>query len=196
MYHTQLPSLRVNNITIIKEIIMKKSIIFSLVTASTLMASNLAVVSASVKAHTKVFGDSTIDPMTTSLTSRLSMKAGIESIRGTVDVSVRLLKSDNENRDEHMTEAIESNKYPLATYTFKEVKKEGSEYKISGVLNFHGVKKPLNITADISEKDGKVLFKDKGSFKMSAYGVKPPKLLLLTVRDQVDLDINVKFKKR
>ena len=175
---------------------MKKSIIFALLTASSLMASNLVVTSASVKAHTEVFGDSTIDPVTTSLTSRLSMSAGIESIKGTVDVSIRLLKSDNADRDEHMVEAIESNKYPLATYSFKEVKKGAKGYNISGILDFHGVKKPLNITADIIDKDGKVSFKGKGSFKMSAYGVEPPKLLLLTVRDQVDLDIDVKFKKR
>lgn len=175
---------------------MKKSIIFTLLTASSLMATNLVVTTASIKAHTEVFGDSTIDPMTTSLTSRLSMEKGIESIRGTVDASIRLLKSDNETRDEHMVKAIESDKYPLATYRFKEVKKVGSKYKISGILNFHGVKKPLSITADITDKNGKVSFRGKGSFKMSSYGVKPPKLLLLTVRDQIDLDIKVQFKKQ
>jgi len=160
------------------------------------MASDLVVTTASIKAHTEVFGDSTIDPVTTSLTSRLSMSGGIETIKGTVDASIRLLKSDNAKRDEHMVKAIESDKYPLATYSFKEVKKAGAKYKISGILNFHGVKKPLSITADIKEKNGKVSFKGQGSFKMSSYGVKPPKLLLLTVRDQIDLDIDVQFKKR
>ncbi len=175
---------------------MKKSLLFSLLAASSLMASSLVITNASVKAHTEVFGDSTIDPVTTSLTSRLSMKKGIESIKGTVDVSIRLLKSDNADRDENMIEAIESNKYPLATYTFKEVKKGSNGYNISGILDFHGVKKPLSITADIVDKGGKVSFKGKGSFNMSSFAVKPPTLLMLTVRDRVDLTITAEFKKR
>ena len=175
---------------------MKKSILFSLLTASYLMASNLAITKANILAHTEVFGDSTIDPSTTSLTSRLTMGDTIESIRGTVDVSIRLLKSDNEDRDEHMVEAIESDKYPIATYTFKSVKKGTKGYDIDGTLNFHGVKKPLKIQADITQKGKELTFKGEASFKMSNFAVEPPKLLLLTVRDRVDLTIDVKFKKK
>ncbi|BAF72027.1 YceI family protein [Sulfurovum sp. NBC37-1] len=175
---------------------MKKTLLLSLLAASSLMASSLIVTNGSVKAHTEVFGDSTIDPVTKSITSHLSMGNSVESIKGSVDVSVRKLKSDNETRDEHMVEAIASDKYPLATYTFKSVTKTGNQYKIDGILNFHGVQKPLSIKADIAEKPGSVALKGKASFKMSDYGVKPPKLLLLTVRDRIDLSVNVTFKKK
>ena len=175
---------------------MKKSIIFSLLTASYLMAGNLTITKANVLAHSEVFGDSTINPATTSLTSRLTMEDGIESIRGTVDVSVRLLKSDNATRDEHMIEALESNKYPLATYKFTKVTKSTKGYIVNGILNFHGIKKPLNIKANIIQKGNKITFNGKASFKMTSFGVTPPKLLVLTVRDKIDLSIDVTFKKK
>jgi len=175
---------------------MKTSILLSFFTASWLMAGNLIVTQGSVQAHTEVFGDSTINPKTTSLTSHLRMGKSIESIKGTIDISINKLKSDNADRDEHMVEAIESVKYPLATYTFKKVKKASKGYTVNGILDFHGVKKPLTIQADIHKSKGKVVFKGKSSFLMSSYHVTPPKMLFLTVRDQIDLNIDVIFKKK
>jgi len=175
---------------------LKNTLLLSVFAASSLMASSLIVTTGSVKAHTEVFGDSTIDPVTRRITSHLTMPNGIESIKGSIDVSVKKLKSDNETRDEHMVEAIASNTYPLAKYTFKSVTKTGNRYKIDGILNFHGVQKPLSINADIREKSGTVALKGKASFKMSNYGVKPPKLLLLTVRDRIDLSVDVTFRKK
>lgn len=124
------------------------------------------------------------------------MGKSIESIKGTIDISMTNLKSDNADRDEHMSESIESSKYSLATYTFKEVKKSDSGYTVNGILNFHGVKKPLTINAKIDKTKNGLSFKGVSSFLMSSYGVTPPKMFFLTVRDQIDLNINVMFKKR
>jgi len=175
---------------------MKTSLLLSLFAASALMGGNLVVTKGSVKAHTEVLVDSHIDPVTSTLVSHLTMPKGIESIRGSVEVSLKDLKSDKADRDEHMEEAIESAKFPMATYTFRSVTKQGNGYTIDGVLKFHNVSKPLKIKASISEKDGKVHLNGNASFKMSSYGVQPPKLLLMTVRDRVDLAIDVNFNER
>lgn len=175
---------------------MKKKFLFPLLVSSSLMAGNLTVTQANVQAHTEVFGDSTINPQTTHLSSHLKMGKRIESIRGTIDISMKSLKSDNADRDEHMMKAIESSKYSLATYTFKEVKKTASGYKVNGILNFHGVKKPLSINANIKKIKNGLSFKGVSHFLMSSYGVTPPKMFFLTVRDRIDLNINVLFKKR
>ncbi|KYJ85845.1 YceI family protein [Sulfurovum riftiae] len=175
---------------------MKKIFIFTLVAASSLFANTLVVTNGSVKAHTEVFGDSTIDPSTKSITSHLQMDDTIESLKGSVDVSVRKLKSDNETRDEHMVEALESNKYPVAHYTFGKVSKTASGYTIDGILKFHNVERPLKINARIIDNGNSIEIKGKGKFKLSSYNVKPIRLLLLTVRDRIDLNIDVKFKKQ
>jgi len=175
---------------------LKTFLLVLLFTFSPLFATNLVITHANVQAHTEVFGDSAINPTTTSLTSHLTMGKNIESIRGKIDISMLDLKSDKADRDKNMAESIESAKYTLATYTFKEVKKSTEGYTVNGVLNFHGVKKPLVIHAEIQKIKGGITFKGTSSFLMSNYNVVPPKMLFLTVRDQIDLMIDVKFKKR
>ena len=175
---------------------MKNALLFSMLTSSWLMAANLIVTQANVQAHTEVLGDSSINPHTTSLTSHLSVGKNIESLKGSIDISISKLKSDNSDRDEHMVEAIHSGKYPLATYTFKKVKKSATGYTVNGILNFHGVKNPLTIQAKIEKTKKGLSFKGTSSFLMSSYNVAPPKMFFLTVRDQIDLNIDVMFKKR
>lgn len=176
---------------------MKKAFLLVIIATTTyLTAGNLVVTNGQVKAHTEVFGDSSINPSTTGLNSHLTMGKNIESIRGSIDISMSILKSDNKDRDEHMLEAIEDVKYPVAKYTFKDVVKSDNGYIVNGILDFHGVKKPLVIQAQIMKSNKKVNFKGTSSFLMSSYDVKPPKMLFLTVRDEIDLDIDVKFETR
>ncbi len=175
---------------------MKSSLLSLLLASSCLMAGNLAITQADVKAHTEVLGDSAINPKTTNLTSHLTMGNDIESIGGTIDISMLSLKSDNAKRDEHMAKSIESAKYALATYTFSKVKKSAAGYTVNGILDFHGVKKPLTIQAEIRYIKDEISFKGTSSFLMSSYNMTPPKMFFLTVRDQIDLTINVTFKKR
>jgi len=175
---------------------MKKLILLSLLTVSSLMAGKLTVIQGTVQAHTEVFGDSTINPKTNAISSHLTMNENIESIRGSIDVGISKLKSDNEERDEHMVEAIESKKYPSSTFTFNTVAKTSKGYDISGILDFHGVKKPLTVHADIKEDTKSLSIKGKASFLLSSYNIKPIKMLFLTVRDRIDLKINIQFKKR
>lgn len=175
---------------------MKKIILLSILTLSTsLMAQKLVVNHGIIKAHTEVFGDSSIDPATTGIISHLTMGKELTSMKGSVDVSILKLKSDNDERDEHMVEALESKNYPLSTYTFSSVKKSSHGYIVKGTLNFHGVKKPLQINADITKKGREIIFHGKSSFLLSDYKVKPIKLFFLTVRNKIDLAIDVTFKK-
>ena len=175
---------------------MKTFLLLSILASTWLTAGSLVVTQAKIQAHTEVFGDSSIDPTTTHLTSHLSMGKNIESIKGSIDISMMKLKSDNDKRDEHMVDSIESVKYPLATYTFKKVQKSSTGYTVNGILNFHGVKKPLTIEANIEKTKAGLSFKGSSGFLMSSYNVTPPTMFFLTVRDQIDLNIDVMFKKR
>ena len=175
---------------------MKHILVLSLLTVTTLMAGKLTVVKGSIQAHTEVFGDSTIDPATTGIISHLRMKKGIESLSGSVDISLKKLKSDNKDRDEHMVKVIQSNKYPLAKYTFKKVRKTTKGYIIDGVLKFHGIEKAVQVNATIQEDKKTLHIKGKSSFLLSNFNIKPIKMFFLTVRDQIDIAINVTFKKR
>lgn len=176
---------------------MKKTILLTtLFLTSSLMAGKLTVIKGNIQAHTEVFGDSTINPATNNIISHLKMGKSITSIEGYVQVGISKLKSDNSDRDEHMFKVLEVTKYPNSKYTFTKVTKNKNGYIINGILNFHGVAKPLTVKADIYENKKSITIKGSSSFLLSKYKIKPIKLLFLTVRDKIDLAINITFKKR
>jgi len=175
---------------------MRKLLIIITIFASSVFASSLVFTQGAVKAHTEVFGDSTIDPQTSNITSHLSIGKNISSLKGFVDVSLVALKSDNADRDKHMRKAIEAMKYLRTTYSISNVKKVDEHYEIQGILNLHGIKKPVKLTGDIALNDGKLEMHLKTSFNMSSFGIEPPKLLFLTVRDKINIKIDTTFTKK
>ena len=175
---------------------MIKVSIAGLLLSSSVYAGNLGYESGLIKAHTEVFGDATIDPMSKKATSHLSMEANPTTLKGSMDVSLTDLFSDNKKRDEHMQEALESSAFPKAVFDVKEVvSKGGDNYVLKGTMNLHGVTKPMNFEGTITEDGNKVRIKAQSSMKMTDYGIKPIKLMFLTVRDQVDLSVDVVLKR-
>jgi len=175
---------------------MIKLSITALLLAASVYAGNLSFESGTIKAHTEVFGDSSIDPVFKKATSHLSMGDSTTSLRGSMDVSIADFMSDNSKRDANMHETMESDKFPKASYEIKEViAKGGDNVTLKGTLSIHGVTKPLSFEGSVSEEGSKVRIKAKSSMKMSDFGITPPKMVFLTVRDQVDLNVDVILKR-
>lgn len=175
---------------------MSKSFLLALILAGSLAAGPLSFELGVIKAHTEVFGDSTIDPMFKKATSKLSMDDKPESLRGVIEVSMVDFFSDNKKRDDHMQEALESASFPKASFEVKEViAKGGDKYTLKGALSLHGITKPFSFDGTVNESNGKVRIVAKSSLKMTDYGIKPIKMMFLTVRDQVDLNVDVSLKR-
>jgi len=162
---------------------------------TSIYAANLSFESGTIKAHTEVVVDSTIDPLFKKATSHLTMDSGVTSLRGPIEVSMHDFFSDNKERDEHMNEALESSLFPKAVFEIKEVVAKGSAYTLKGNLTLHGVTKPLSFEGMISEDGNHVHIKATSTLKMTDYGIKPIKLMFMTVRDQVDLSVDVRLKR-
>lgn len=95
-----------------------------------------------------------------------------------------------------MQEALESASFPKAVFDVKEViSKGGDSYILKGMMNLHGVAKPMSFEGTIIEEGNKVRIKAASDLKMTDYGIKPIKLMFLTVRDQVDLSVDVTLKR-
>lgn len=173
-----------------------KSSLIAMVLAVSMYAGNLSFESGVIKAHTEVFGDSTIDPISKKATSHLSIEGTPSTIKGSIEVSMSDLFSDNKKRDEHMQEALESTLFPKAVFDIKEViSKGGDAYLIKGMMSLHGVTKPMSFEGTITEEGNKVRIKATSGLKMTDYGIKPIKMMFLTVRDQVDLSVDVSLKR-
>lgn len=164
--------------------------------AASVYAGNLTYESGMIKAHTEVFGDSTIDPVTKKAASHLTMESSPSTLKGSIEISMSDLVSDNKKRDEHMQEALESSLFPKAVFDLKEVvSKGGDNYTLKGAMSLHGVSKPMSFEGTITEEGNKIRIKAASGMKMSDFGVKPPKMMFLTVRDQVDLSVDVSLKR-
>ena len=175
---------------------MIKLSITALLLAASVYAGGLSFESGMIKAHTEVFGDSSIDPVFKKATSHLLMGDSTTSLRGSIDVSVAEFMSDNAKRDVNMHETMESDKFPKASFEIKEViAKGGDNVILKGALSMHGVTKPISFEGSVSEEGSKVRIKAKSSMKMSDFGINPPKMVFLTVRDQVDLNVDVILKR-
>lgn len=175
---------------------MKKISLIAILACGVLYAGPLSFESGLVKAHTEVFGDSSIDPMSKKATSHFSMEEAATTLRGAMEVSMADLISDNKKRDSNMQETLESAMFPKAVFEIKEVVAKGANnYLLKGTMSLHGVTKPMSFEGTITQEGTKVRIKASSMMKMSDFGIKPPKMVFLTVRDQVDLSVDVLLKR-
>ena len=173
---------------------MKRLLVYFMVAVS-LFGFDLRFVKGEIKAHTSVFGDSHIDPKSSYLKSFLTIKDGdLNSIRGVIKMPVKSLKSDNAKRDEHMYDMFEVDKFPMAVVKITDIKKDSNKTLIFTKIKLHGVERDVAFKGEIDKKDNLVHIKAKGAIKVSSFGMKPPRLLFLTVRDRVDLNIDTYFE--
>lgn len=106
------------------------------------------------------------------------------------------LYSDNKKRDEHMQETVESSLFPKAVFEVKDVvAKSGDNYTLKGTMSLHGVTKPMSFDGSIVNEGNKVRIKATSSMKMSEFGITPPSMMFMKVRDQIDLNVDVLLKR-
>ncbi|WP_292662243.1 YceI family protein [Nitratifractor sp.] len=173
---------------------MKKFLtLLALVAASLLSAASLHLDKGYIRAHTEVFGDSSIDPATSRVHASLSVASDPASLHGTVWIRAKDLRSDNHKRDEHMYEAMAVKKYPKIRFTIAKVRRQGSAYLIEGTLTLHGTSRRLKIPAKIVRKGKTLELRSRFRILMSDYGIQPPKLMFLTVRDAVDITVYLRL---
>ncbi len=175
---------------------MVKKLIFSLSVATVMLyASQLHIVEGEIDAHTEVFGDSSINPSVKKIHSDLRIENNDPTtLKGRIWFSISDFRSDNSERDEHMGEMFEQKKYPYIALDIEQVSKEDKNYTIKGTLQMHGTKKSVVIPAEITKKDDTWHIVSYFHVKVSDYGMEPPQLLFLSVRDRVDVHADLTLK--
>jgi polyisoprenoid-binding protein YceI len=144
-----------------------------------------------IEAHTEVFGDSNINPNSQYLQSQLTMEDSIESLQGNIVMNTLSLHSDNNDRDKHMYETLKSETYPTISVTITSIEKFEDKYKIHANLMLNGVEKPIESLAQIVQEGDHLILKGAFSITLTTFGLEPPTLIFLTVRDQIDINYNL-----
>lgn len=157
-------------------------------------ASSLNVVRGEVKAHTEVFGDSEINPSTIDVRGDLSKEDSIESLKGKIYFKTLSLISEKKDRDSNMYELLNVDKYNNISFNIKSISQVEDKYQINGDLTLNGVTKNISSLSTIINDEDKLKLDGNFSILLSNFGMKPPKLLFLTVRDQIDISYDLVIK--
>ena len=178
---------------------MFRKITLSLLTASLLCgaayAKELSFKEGFIGAQTEIFGDSNIAPKSTHVVTKLTMDDAIESLKGDISIDLLTLKSENGSRDESMYETLHVKEHPSTVFKLKEVSKEADGYHLIGALTLNKQTKEINTKADITDQSDLVKLKGNFSIKMSEFGIEPPTLLFLSVRDEVVISYDLALAK-
>ncbi|WP_162984513.1 YceI family protein [Poseidonibacter antarcticus] len=171
-----------------------RSMILILVFTVFSFGSNLILQKGEIIAHTRIFGDSKIDPKTKNISSSLIISKNVESIKGNITITSISLKSDNLDRDEHMYKVLNILKYPKINFQIKSIKKIDENYQINGILTLNGQEKEVLSIATISEHKDEVSILGYFSINLTQFNIEPPSLLFLTVRDKIEIKYDLLYK--
>lgn len=119
-----------------------------------------------------------------------------------VSVETESLKSGKSGMDKNTYKALKTNKHKSISFDMKEMKSisklNDNSYRVSvtGNLTIAGVTKNTGLDFIIEVASSQVILKGSKSFKMTDFGVDPPKALLGTVTtgDEVKIEFKTVFK--
>jgi polyisoprenoid-binding protein YceI len=116
----------------------------------------------------------------------------------TLTVGVKSIESGKSGMDKKTYDALNANKYPNITYTFKDLKSvSGNKVTAAGTLEIAGKKKTVEfpVTYQVNA-DNSVNFKGEVDLKMTSFDIEPPSALLGTVTagDDIKIKFDVTYK--
>ena len=156
-------------------------------------ADSLVFKKGEVKAHTGIFGDSNIEPISHDIISYLTMNKSFESIKGMVSIHTLTLESEKKDRDENMYELLENTTFPTISFKITNTVKENNAYIIKGILDFHGVQKEVSSLVNIVQDNNSIVLDGNFSIKLTQFNLEPPSLLFFTVRDKIDINYTLYY---
>ena len=154
-------------------------------------ANNLTIQNGEIKAHTEVFGDSQINPTTKNIKTELTIEDSIESIKGKIYFETLSLISEKKDRDANMYTLLNAEKFKTISFDIRSITKTSEAYEIKGALTLNGITKNIKAKIIINQQNNQISLNGGFSFNLTDFNLEPPKMLFLTVRNQIDISYNI-----
>lgn len=97
-------------------------------------------------------------------------------------VPVAQLECGNKTMNEHMRKALKAEANPQITWKMTSYEVQGTSVVINGKLTIAGKENAIELKGTGTADNGTIRFKGSKQFKMTEYGVKPPSLMLGTMK--------------
>jgi polyisoprenoid-binding protein YceI len=97
-------------------------------------------------------------------------------------VPVAQLDCGNKTMNEHMRKALKAEANPQISWKMTSYEVQGANVVINGKLTIAGKENAIELRGTGSADNGTIRFKGSKQFKMTEYGVKPPSLMLGTMK--------------
>jgi polyisoprenoid-binding protein YceI len=118
-----------------------------------------------------------------------------------IRIPVASFDTADANRDSHMRETLDAAKFPYVIFkgvtslTVPVATGKGIPAKLEGELEFHGVKQPISVPAEIVlAADGTATVSSKFPVNLEAHKIERPSLLFIKVDENVEMDVALKLK--
>ena len=98
-------------------------------------------------------------------------------------------KSGNSSLDSNSLRVLEALQFPNVIFKSTTLYQENGQIRIEGVINFHGIEKDINISAEVIQLNGIIQLSGKFSVYLTEFLVDRPSLLLR----QIDNEIKIEF---
>jgi polyisoprenoid-binding protein YceI len=97
-------------------------------------------------------------------------------------VPVSQIDCGNKTMNEHMRKALKAEQFQQISWTMTSYEVQGPNVAIQGKLTIAGKENSIELKGTGSADNGVIRFKGSKQFKMTEYGVKPPSLMLGTMK--------------
>ena len=97
-------------------------------------------------------------------------------------VPVAQLDCGNKTMNEHMRKALKAEQFGEISWTMTSYQVQGSNVTVNGKLTIAGKENQIELKGTGSNEAGIIRFKGSKQFKMTEYGIKPPSLMLGTMK--------------
>jgi len=122
-----------------------------------------------------------------------------DGVSGQLTVRVASLSTGMEGRDKEMLKALAAERYPTMAFMIQAVSASFpsvSEHSdvlltVQGRLTIAGVDRVKRFSGRVRWKDHRLWVRGETRFKMTDFGIKPPKYLLMSVKDEVGVGFDL-----
>lgn len=126
-----------------------------------------------------------------------------ETAAGVLKVKVKSMATGYKARDESMMESLEEEKYPFIVFSVKRAAvsslsedKLRARIELTGELNLHGVKREIEIPAEVTWADTRIYIRGKKELSLKDFGINPASFLFLRVKDKAVVEFDMVGKEK